>query len=187
MSQAGTIERVQWCTKGSAIVFYSSPEEAQHAVNTLNQTIIPGNSRYIDVILKEAEDQGPPAKRAKGAGGKAAGGKGGWVWTWVPATAAAGKGGKAAGKGGKGGGKNQDPVGSGRVFVRGFDFGTTDDQFLNHMKKAGAIHDVHWVTKGSAVVVYKTKVAATKASTMLQGTTLPGNTRYMDVILKDSE
>merc|ERR1712046_261663 len=71
-------------------------------------------------------------------------------------------GGKTGGKGGDNN-KGDDPAGSGRVFVRGFDFGTTDEQFEGHMSAAGEIHAVHWVTKGSAMVVYKKKASAAKA------------------------
>merc|ERR550537_1872120 len=71
-----------------------------------------------------------------------------------------GKGGKGKGKSKVKGGafekrqrtdsRDDDPPGSCRVFVRGFDFGTTDEQFEKHMKKAGPIHAVHWTTKGKA-------------------------------------
>lgn len=39
------------------------------------------------------------------------------------------------------------PTGSGRVFVRGFDFGTTDEQLQSHMSAAGAI-GCRWETTG---------------------------------------
>ena len=78
-------------------------------------------------------------------------------------------------------------AGSGRVFVRGFDFGTTDEQLIAHMSTAGPmlrglkghhcptrdlvsdavrtlqqgeIETVHWVSKGSAIVVYKEAACA---------------------------
>merc|ERR550514_2435157 len=89
--------------------------------------------------------------------------------------------GKVKGKGKRGDHSDEDPAGSGRVFVRGFDFGTTDEQLEKYMKKAGPIHTVHWVNKGNAVVVYKTKAAATKACSSLNQTTIPGNSRYIDV------
>merc|ERR1712100_528088 len=80
--------------------------------------------------------------------------------------------------GGKGGGKRKptdsrddDPPGSCRVFVMGMDFGTTDEQFEGHMKKAGPIHEVYWIRKGKAVVVYKKKGSAAKAAA-LDGTTI---------------
>merc|ERR1712137_864771 len=96
-------------------------------------------------------------------------------------------------KGGKGGPKKQrtdshpdeDPAGSCRVFVIGFDFGTTDEQFEGHMGQAGPIHAVHWVTKGKAIVVYKKKSSAKKAAE-LNETVIDGNSRYITVITSDN-
>merc|ERR1712204_12422 len=110
------------------------------------------------------------------------GGGGGW--------GGKGKGGK--GKKGHGGPKKQrtdshedeDPAGSCRVLVLGFDFGTTDEQFESHMKQAGPIHAVHWVTKGKAVVVYKKKNSKAKAAA-LNETVIDGNERYITVIAGD--
>merc|ERR1712151_855646 len=101
------------------------------------------------------------------------GGGGGW-------------GGKGKSKGG-GGGKEKDPAGWGRVFIRGFDFDTTDEQFESHIGSAGKIHKIRWVTKGSAEVVFTTKGAAKKAANTLDKSTIPGNSRFIDVILKESE
>merc|ERR1711879_658316 len=99
------------------------------------------------------------------------------------------------GGGGRGGGRGQkrkrtesredDPKGSVRVFVRGFDFGTTDEQFEGHMKQAGPIHAVYWTSKGSAVVVYKRRAAKAKAAA-LDGTVIDGNERYMTVYTGDT-
>merc|ERR1712125_244525 len=88
---------------------------------------------------------------------------------------------KGKGKGKKRDHSDEDPAGSGRVFVRGFDFGTTDEQFEGHMSKAGAIHTVHWVNKGNAVVVFKKKASADKACSELDNTTIDGNSRYITV------
>lgn len=238
MSPAGTIEKVQWCTKGSAIVTFSSQEEADTAVETLNGTTIEGNSRFIDVILKEDEDGQPPAKKFKGSskGSDKGSGKGKGdakgQWAWIPAAApqdpwgapswgaapaaqvwgkSAGKGkgkgkfdafaGKSAGKGkgkfeapagksaGKGKGKvrEADPAGSGRVFVRGFDFDTTDEMLHDHCGSVGSILNTFWCTKGSAILIYQKKGQAKAAVQNLHNTTIPGNSRFIDVILKDSE
>merc|ERR1711957_285788 len=81
----------------------------------------------------------------------------------------------------------QNPAGSGRVFVRGFDFGTTDEQLEEHCGTVGKIVSVHWATKGSAIVVYKTKKQAEKAVEKLNGTTIEGNSRFMDVLARDSD
>merc|ERR1712176_1139711 len=78
-----------------------------------------------------------------------------------------------------------DPAGSGRVYVRGFDFGTTDEQLEGHMSQAGPIHTVHWITKGSAMVVYKRKASAAKAVSSLDKTTIDGNSRFIDVVARD--
>jgi RNA recognition motif-containing protein len=187
VGQAGTVEKVQWCTKGSARVTYASEEEAQNAIDTLQGTTIDGNTRFIDVLMKDDEER-PPAKKAKG------GGKGMWVqmpmgmqalpWDLPMMMKGMGKG-KSKGTGGKI--RAPDPPGSGRVFVRGFDFGTTDEQLEAHMSSVGQIVQVHWANKGSAVVVYKRKAMATKAVNELNGTVLDGNSRYIDVILKESE
>lgn len=192
MSQAGTIEKVKWITKGSAEVTYSSADEAAAAIEQLQKTIIDGNSRFIDVLAQDGQER--PTKRFN-SGGKSWGkGSGGDQWGLMQAIQNAfGGGGNSWGKGGSGGkpwrkggnDKEDDPVGSGRVFVRGFDFGTEDEQFEGHMSAAGVIHKVHWVTKGSAVVVYKKKAAATKAVSQLNQTTIEGNSRYIDVLLKD--
>merc|ERR1712151_239235 len=108
-------------------------------------------------------------------------------------------GGKVKGKGKGGGGsvrksgdqkrkrtdsRDDDPKGSVRVLAYGFDFGTTDEQFEGHMKKAGPIHTVHWINKGKAVVVYKKKASAAKAAA-LDKTVIDGNERYITVITGD--
>merc|ERR1711957_909647 len=80
--------------------------------------------------------------------------------------------------------EDEDPAGSVRVYVIGFDFGTTDEQLEGHMKKAGPIHAVHWVSKGKAIVVYKNTSSLAKAMA-LNETTIPGNSRYVTVITGD--
>merc|ERR1719436_725096 len=88
-------------------------------------------------------------------------------------------------KGKKGDHSDEDPAGCGRVFVRGFDFGTSDEELEGHMSKAGPIHTVHWVNKGNAVVVYKKKASAVKACSKLDNTTIPGNSRYINVTARN--
>lgn len=188
MSTVGTITNIKWVTKGSAEVTYSSPDEAAAAVEQLQKSTIDGNTRFIDVLAKDEGERPMKSFKSSGKGygnpmamlfGKAFGK--GWGWG-----GGGGKGGGGGGKSRRGGDhKDEDPAGSGRVFVRGFDFGTDDEQFEGHMSTAGPIHRVHWVTKGSAVVVYKKKASALKAVNKLNQTTIAGNTRYIDIILKD--
>merc|ERR1712066_306352 len=140
---------------------------------------------YIDVIIggDKAADRAA-GKRFKGSGG-------GWIAVptavaqslpWMTGKGAGGskkKKGKSKGKGGDH--SDEDPSGSGRVFVRGFDFGTSDEQLERHMAKAGPVFTVHWVNKGNAIVVYKKKASATKACETLDNTTINGNSRYINV------
>mmetsp|Transcript_92962 Transcript_92962/g.161565 ORF Transcript_92962/g.161565 Transcript_92962/m.161565 type:complete len:117 (-) Transcript_92962:58-408(-) len=106
-------------------------------------------------------------------------GKGGGSWK--------SGGGKGSWKGGGGGVRkrtdkheNEDPPGSVRVLVMGFDFGTTDEMMEAHMGQAGPIHTMHWVSKAKVVIVYKNKKAAAQAAA-LDNTTIDGNTRYITV------
>merc|ERR1712224_901580 len=104
---------------------------AEMAAAQLNQTIIEGNSRYIDVLLKESES------------------------------------GKGKGKGSFG----PDPVGSGRVFVRGFDFGTSEAQLMGHMSGAGGnVLAVQWEGKGEAAIIYEQAHEAQAAAAQLHQT-----------------
>merc|ERR1719436_1069690 len=81
--------------------------------------------------------------------------------------------------------EDEDPPGSCRVLVMGFDFGTTDEQFEGHMSQAGPIHCVHWITKGKAVVVYASKASAAKAAALSESV-IEGNQRYITVITSDN-
>jgi len=73
-----------------------------------------------------------------------------------------------------------DPPGSGRVLVRGFDFATTEEQLLAHMGQAGQIFKADWITDGSIEVVYQTRAAAQQAMG-LDKSTIAGNRRFIDV------
>mmetsp|Transcript_42108 Transcript_42108/g.78249 ORF Transcript_42108/g.78249 Transcript_42108/m.78249 type:complete len:283 (-) Transcript_42108:210-1058(-) len=172
-SKAGTIANLQWVSKGSALVTYSSPTEAENAAQILNKTTIEGNKRFIDVMQKD--DNFDPRRMMMGMPPM--------FWYANYARGYWGGGGKGRSKGGK----KEDPEGSGRVFVRGFDFGTTDEQLISHMSQAGEVETIHWVSKGSAVVIYKEADCAAKAVATLQKSVIGTNTRYIDVVLKESE
>lgn len=177
MGQAGTIVGVKWSSKGAANVFYKTKAEANTAVTLLNQTVIPGNSRYIDVLLKEDGDwSGQSAAKRQKYGAPAS-----MASPWMMAMASGwSKGGfKGPAKGMSKGGK------SNMVFVRGFDFGTTDEQVGMHLGQAGTIVDVKWISKGSAEIVYSSLAEAKLAVATLNGTIIPGNSRYIEVIQKE--
>lgn len=145
MSCVGTVQNVKWVTKGTAEVVYGSADEALYACQSLNQSIIPGNSRYIDVLPQDA---------------------GQWNWSQD---------------------KRSAPTAPGStVFVRGFDFGTTQEQFASHMSSVGTITNVNLIDKGSAEVTYSNATEAAMAIQQLNNTTIPGNTRYIDVLTQEA-
>merc|ERR1712003_74476 len=72
--------------------------------------------------------------------------------------------------------------GSPKVLVRGFDYDTTDELLWAHMGQAGTVTEVHWVSKGSANVVYSSASEATAAIKQLNRTTMEGNSRFIEVI-----
>jgi len=55
MSRAGTIQNIQRVDAGSVCITYTTAEEAKMAVQ-LQQTIISGNSRYIDVMVMDPNE-----------------------------------------------------------------------------------------------------------------------------------
>merc|ERR1719230_415151 len=107
-------------------------------------------------------------------GGKGKGFKGGGKGSSKPGKPKTGKKGEA------------DPPNSGRVFVRGFDRTTTDEQLEEHCSSVGQVVKVFWVNKGNAIVVYKTKGQAKKAVDMLDKSTIDGNSRYITVTERES-
>lgn len=74
-SGVGDIRDLRLIGKGSAVVTYSSPDEANRAVSELNETTMEGNRRYINVKIDgKGDDKGG---KGKGKGkGKSSGGYG---------------------------------------------------------------------------------------------------------------
>merc|ERR1712137_764951 len=112
----------------------------------LHKSVIPGNTRYIDVLQQDAgQSNWPEASKAT---------------------------------------KRSVAPGS-VVFVRGFDFGTSYEWFEAHMSSVGTIVDVQLQNKGSAEVTYSNAKEATAAVQQLNNTTIPGNTRYIEVMKQE--
>lgn len=210
MATVGSIVRVNWVDEGSRCVSYSSAEEAQGAVDNLQQTTIAGNSRYLDVILMDpnaflaghnvdtdkamqflgmtsqqqsvvmakgslSTARDPTAvliQRMKNAYGAPAvgGGKGFLAKGGALAMTATGKAGRA---------------GTGSVMVRGFDFGTTDEQIAAHMATAGTVQNISSIDGWCRCITYATTEEAKMSALHLNNTTIPGNSRYIDVLLMD--
>eukprot|EP00441_Pelagodinium_beii_P042664 CAMPEP_0197629986 /NCGR_PEP_ID=MMETSP1338-20131121/7620_1 /TAXON_ID=43686 ORGANISM="Pelagodinium beii, Strain RCC1491" /NCGR_SAMPLE_ID=MMETSP1338 /ASSEMBLY_ACC=CAM_ASM_000754 /LENGTH=178 /DNA_ID=CAMNT_0043201103 /DNA_START=51 /DNA_END=587 /DNA_ORIENTATION=- len=70
----GAVNEVRLLGKGSAIVGYQSMADAQCAVDELNNSIMEGNSRYLDVRLDKGKGKGGGRGTGKNKG--KAGGKG---------------------------------------------------------------------------------------------------------------
>eukprot|EP00451_Oxyrrhis_marina_P046528 CAMPEP_0204449430 /NCGR_PEP_ID=MMETSP0470-20130426/99835_1 /ASSEMBLY_ACC=CAM_ASM_000385 /TAXON_ID=2969 /ORGANISM="Oxyrrhis marina" /LENGTH=282 /DNA_ID=CAMNT_0051449247 /DNA_START=64 /DNA_END=913 /DNA_ORIENTATION=+ len=117
---AGRVSRVMFQGKGAALVSYNSEDDARRAVSTLAETTIDGNRRYVNVKM----DEGGPSK------GDRKGGKGDYYGDR---------------KGGKGGGFGGPP--GPQIIVRGFDFGTTEEQVWNHFDHCGEILELRFLSE----------------------------------------
>jgi hypothetical protein len=201
MSGAGTLVKVQMFDQGSACVTYSYPGEAKVAVQGLNQTMISGNGRYIDVSAMDPEEflaghnidmdkcmqfmaLAPELQQAVMAKGSLSSAR-------DPTAVLATRMKQGLGMGGMGmtsangvssvGGWGNSSMGKGAVLVRGFDYGTTDKQIASHMAGAGAIVNVQMFDQGSACVTYSSAEQAKAAAQMFNQTIILGNSRYLDV------
>jgi RNA recognition motif-containing protein len=73
------------------------------------------------------------------------------------------------------------------VFVKGFDFGTNEDDIKKHFSSVGTIKDLYFQSKDACVVTYAKASDATRAVDELQETTMQGQSRYVLVKLDDRE
>eukprot|EP00927_Polykrikos_kofoidii_P052424 TRINITY_DN46240_c0_g1_i1.p1 TRINITY_DN46240_c0_g1~~TRINITY_DN46240_c0_g1_i1.p1 ORF type:complete len:399 (-),score=70.83 TRINITY_DN46240_c0_g1_i1:96-1217(-) len=231
-SLVGEVVSVKMRGKGSAYVTYSSPEEAEEALLSLDKTTIDGNDRFIDVVSKQMESGGfvakggsnryeeedeygewdeeydeyeePPLKKprvyppvyrpvltkpSKGTGSYGKGGKGkngskGAMLALRPDASPQKSKGKGVARPVRPS-RKEDVHNSHRIFVRGFDFGTTDEQVYEHFSAVGKILDVRWCTKGSALISYGSAKEASAAVHTLHETVIEGNSRYVDVMFRD--
>jgi len=76
-------------------------------------------------------------------------------------------------------------AGKGTVLVRGFDFGTTDEQIMAHMSQVGTVTNVQYIDDGSKCVTYGSSEEAQAAVATLQQSMIDGNKRYIDVMIMD--
>jgi len=68
-----------------------------------------------------------------------------------------------------------------RVFVNGFDFETSQDDIAQHLSAVGAVSQVEMVGRGAAVVHFDNPADAKRAVQEMDGSTIPGNRRYVNV------
>jgi len=175
----GAIKELYFQSRGSAVITYVKTSSATRALDELHATTMEGQIRYVAVKLddpdREVEDD-------KGKGkGKDTNGKGGKGKGKGKDTNGKGKGKtKASGKGGRG-------VSGRSIFVTGFDFETDDAALTRHFGNIGAIEDYHFQSKRSAVITYVKASVAQQAVTKLDGSTMRGQSRWLEVKLDDPD
>jgi len=212
MGGAGTLVKIQMFDSGSACVSYSSAMEAQSAIQCYNQTIIPGNRRYLDVSGMDPEEflagfnieqdkamqfmtltpEQQMGVMTKGTLSTARDPNAVLATRIKQVTDMGGMGSMGMGMGmahssNSFGGGGSSAVGKCAVLVRGFDYGTTDGQIANYMSGAGTIANIQMCDRGSACVTYSSPEEAQAAVQVFNQTTLPGNSRYLDVSGMDPE
>eukprot|EP00930_Biecheleria_cincta_P055158 TRINITY_DN4150_c0_g1_i1.p1 TRINITY_DN4150_c0_g1~~TRINITY_DN4150_c0_g1_i1.p1 ORF type:complete len:353 (-),score=91.60 TRINITY_DN4150_c0_g1_i1:81-1139(-) len=79
------------------------------------------------------------------------------------------------------------PEKSNRVFVRGFDFGTTEEQVKAHCAAAGQVVSCEKQSNNAMILTYSTQEEAEKAAATFNQTVIEGNTRYIDVKLDEGK
>jgi len=90
---------------------------------------------------------------------------------------------------GAGSGTSPNAESSGcKVFVRGFDLGTSEDELVAYLQSAGDVLGIRYQgrRKSSAVVTFGTEEEASLA-VGLNGTNIPGNERYLEVKLDNPQ
>lgn len=212
-SQAGKVTWAQVFEKsGTATVVYSTPQEAQMAIEVLNGSILGESQIQVDSFVKPAGrkvvSKGGGKFGTKGwssgkAGGKAFG-KAPVIQTQFQKTLIpqallgfkGGKGGKLGGKlGGKGGkGKEQTSAdiaklktidNSLKVWVGGLTPAVTWKELQNHFNQIGkTIYAA--VFKGTGCVAFKTPDEASVAIASLNGSELGGGVIQVDTFQKNS-
>jgi len=155
----GAIEELHFQSKWAAVITFVKEVSAQKALAQLEGTTIEYQSHYLALKLDDPDRKGG---KGKGAGNGAKG-----------STTASGS------KRGDGYGRT--------IFASGFDFDTDDAALEWHFGTMGAIEDYHFQSKGSAVITFVKAVAAQRALTQLDGSTLDGQSRYVDVKLDDPD
>jgi len=73
------------------------------------------------------------------------------------------------------------------VFANGFDYGTDEEAVKKHFGVVGAIKELHFQSRGAAVITYVKSSSATRAVDELHETTMEGQSRYVVVKLDDPD
>jgi len=190
---AGQVVSIQRKSKGCAMVTYKSEVVAARAVTKLDQSTIPGNARYIDAQQKTVQGMSSAAKSAVQSKHKVAikpvTGQMAWNTPGARAKAPVPASKQVIQPGAKKRAVAAEPTGDGKsCYVRGMDHDTVQQDILDHLGSAGEILSSKFGKKNSSVLVtYVDKESAAIAVDSLNGTTIPGNERYIDVFLHKGE
>merc|ERR1719272_2862162 len=71
------------------------------------------------------------------------------------------------------------------IFVNGFNYNTDEDAVKKHFGAVGPIKDLHFQSRGAAVITYEKSSAAARAVKELHETSLEGQSRFVVVKLDD--
>merc|ERR1719215_1369723 len=70
-----------------------------------------------------------------------------------------------------------------KVFITGYDFGTTEEQIWDHCASIGSVLAINMLGKGECAVEFESPDSVQAALSSLNGTTIAGNQRYIEVRL----
>jgi len=73
------------------------------------------------------------------------------------------------------------------IFANGFDYGTDEEAVKKHFGAVGAIKELHFQSRGAAVITYVKSSSATRAVDELHETTIEGQSHYVMVKLDDPD
>jgi len=137
----------------------------------LHESVVEGNSRYITARIRDQVAHDAPAapkRAAKAVATKLGGAK-------LSKLASPRK------------RQSDAPASDGlTVFVRGYDVGTSPEEVLEYVSVVGEIKEHKFLSGDKRLfVTFTTKEDAQSAVETLHGTTIPGNERYIDVMIHE--
>jgi RNA recognition motif-containing protein len=188
MAQAGMCKMIKVGGKGTGFAFFSSPEEAQYAISSLNGAMVKGSRIQVDTWAKKEKGAGGKGGKAWGGNAWGASGNGGSqsgtaaIWQAL-AVLQAGAGGKGKGKGKWKPDSIKKADNSCKVWIGNVPSGITHTELQPHMDQSGKTKFVA-VNKnkglGTAAAIYSNATDAANAVAMLNGSVLGGQAIVVD-------
>lgn len=156
-AQVGDVMAITFQGKGAAQVTYNTPEEALSAVENLDRSTIEGNQRYIEVKIDGSSGNINPTGAMKQKGANTPAQRRSLPPPSVPVDKAC------------------------KVFVWGFDYGTTGEALIEHCQQVGEVVQISFQQKNAVIVGFRFEHEAQAAVEQLNGTILEGGTREIQV------